>query len=329
MIYEKLTEQHLHEIVNIWNAELGASYPLRPRLLKQNVFADRRLLKEGSWAARESEGGELVGFVAVKRTSEGDESFELGRDLGWIHALFVAPNWRGQGIGGCLLRRAEEALAAAGVRRVQLGNDLHRRLFPGVPNELTETKGWFERRGYEYREDAYDLIRSYSAEERAELPDTGEATARIAQAADREELTAFMTRCFPGTWDLQQRDYWEQGGDGREYVVLERAGRIIGFCRMNDAKSPLLAQNVYWAPLFNEELGGIGPLGIDEAQRGHRYGISIVQAAIGFLRERGVRHIVIDTTPFVDFYGKLGYKPWRKYAKYGRSLAGSQKERER
>ncbi|MDG0808650.1 GNAT family N-acetyltransferase [Cohnella rhizosphaerae] len=67
-------------------------------------------------------------------------------------------------------------------------------------------------------------------------------------------------------------------------------------------------------------MGGIGPLGIDEACRGHRYGISIVQAAIHFLTARGVRRIVIDTTPYVDFYGKLGYEVWKTYAKYDKML---------
>mgnify|MGYP001323088525 CR=1 FL=1 len=317
--YETLSEDHLREIVALWNKELEASFPLRTRLAQQNVVSDRRLLPSGSWAAR-ADTGELIGFIAVKKTAEDDERFGLGRDIGWIHALLVKSEWRGRGVGGDLLRRAEEALAAAGVRRIQLGNDLHRRLFPGVPDELAGTKGWFERRGYHYREDAYDLIKAYTGGERAGLPDTGEAIARIAAPGDREALTAFMSRCFPGTWDLQHRDYWEQGGTGREYVILERRGSIIGFCRINTDKSPLLAQNVYWAPLFDEELGGIGPLGIDEAERGHRYGISIVQAAIHFLRERGVGRIVIDTTPFVDFYGKLGYEVWKKYAKYEKML---------
>ncbi|MGO4275205.1 hypothetical protein AB4Z22_36135 [Paenibacillus sp. TAF58] len=51
-----------------------------------------------------------------------------------------------------------------------------------------------------------------------------------------------------------------------------------------------------------------------------KYGSSIVQAAIHYLRKQSVRHIVIDTTPFVDFYGKLGYRTWKSYAKYAKAL---------
>lgn len=320
MIFERLEEKHLNELLSLWNEELGASYPMRLRLLKQNVFEDGRLLRAGSWIAREPRTGGIAGFVIAKMSGSGDERFGLRPDIGWIHLLLVASGWRGQGIGGSLLRRAEEALRSSGVSRIALGNDLHRRLFPGVPDELDATKRWFEHKNYVYREGVFDLIKAYGADESVGLPDLGEAAARLATPGDREALTAFMARCFPGTWDLQHRDYWERGGTGREYVVLEKGGAIIGFCRINTGRSPLLAQNVYWAPLFEEELGGIGPLGIDEDHRGHRYGIKIVQAAIHFLRELGVRRIVIDTTPFVDFYGKLGYEVWRSYAKYDKQL---------
>ncbi|MEK0316911.1 GNAT family N-acetyltransferase [Cohnella sp. 56] len=323
MIFEPFGEKHADDALALWNAELGASYPMRPRLLRQNTLEDTRWLREGSWAALEPQTGELAGFVVAKAPHGDDDRFGLRGDVGWIQALLVAAGRRGRGVGGELLRRAESALRQAGASRVQLGNDLHRRLFPGIPGELEETRRWFERRGYVHREDVFDLIKAYDANEASVMPDTGAAAARLAGPSDREALTAFMTRCFPGTWDLQHRDYWAQGGSGREYVLLERDGAIIGFCRINDAESPLLAQNVYWAPLFEEALGGIGPLGIDEAYRGHRYGISIVEAAICFLRVRGIRRIVIDTTPFVDFYGKLGYRTWKTYGKFDKTLAAA------
>jgi len=320
MMIEPFEEQRLSEVLALWNAELEASYPMRRRLLRQNIIEDRRLLREGCLVARERTGNGIAGFVIVKKAIADDGRFKLRADTGWIHLLLVASNGRGKGVGGDLLRQAEDALRSAGVSRVMLGNDLHRRLFPGIPGELTQTKNWFERRGYVCREEVFDLIKTYRPEEEVSLPDMGEAAARIAEPRDCEALTAFISRCFPGSWDLQHRDYWEQGGTGREYVVLEKQGEIIGFCRINDDQSPLLAQNVYWAPLFEEKLGGIGPLGIDEKERGHRYGISIVQAAIHFLRKRGIGRIVIDTTPFVDFYGKLGYEVWKKYAKYEKLL---------
>lgn len=56
----------------------------------------------------------------------------------------------------------------------------------------------------------------------------------------------------------------------------------------------MIAQNVYWAPLYKETLGGIGPLGIDAEERGQGYGLSIVKAGIVYLRKRKINRIVID-----------------------------------
>ncbi|MFD2334164.1 GNAT family N-acetyltransferase [Cohnella sp. GCM10020058] len=321
MRFERFEEKHAEGALALWNKELGAAFPMRPRLLAQNTLEDSRLLHKGSWVVRDAKNGAVIGLAISKRSGKDDGRFGLRRDAGWIQALLVDSAKRGQGLGSELLRLAEDSLRDAGADRIVLGNDLHRRLFPGIPGELAAARQWFERRGYVHREDVYDLIKRYDLGERIDMPEFGGgAEARVAEPADRNALTAFMARCFPGTWVLQHRDYWEKGGTGREYVVLEKDGAIVGFCRMNDAASPLLAQNVYWAPLFGDELGGIGPLGIDEACRGHRYGISIVQAAIHFLTARGVRRIVIDTTPFVDFYGKLGYEVWKTYAKYDKEL---------
>ncbi|MHA6484182.1 GNAT family N-acetyltransferase [Paenibacillus sp. strain BS8-2] len=320
MRLEPLSEQHLDKIVELWNQEWSESFPMRDRLITQNVFQDPNWLKEGSWIALDESENHVIGFVITKGYRDDLEPFGIRRDIGWIQALFVAEQRRGTGIGSGLLRRAEDALIKHGARRILLGNDLQSRLFPGLPEPDEATKRWFENRGYENTENVFDLVNHYSEDDQVELPALEGAALSVATASDRERMEAFMTRCFPGGWDYQHREYWKRGGTGREYVLLERDGDMIGFCRINDEHSPLLAQNIYWAPTFEDPLGGIGPLGIDESYRGYRYGISIVQAAIHYLLQRGTRSIVIDTTPFVDFYGKLGYSTWRTYAKYEKNI---------
>lgn len=320
MRFEMMAEQHLGGIVSVWNTEWSGVFPMRERLIAQNVFEDPNWLREGSWVAIDDREEELVGFIAAKSFRDELAAYGLAPETGWIQAMMVRKGSRGAGIGSELLRRAEEALLERGVRRLLLGNDLQSRLFPGVPELDGQARGWFEKRGYTCTEKVYDLLHTYEAGAAVPLPEAQDAAFRVATPHDRERLAAFMGRCFPGTWDYQHREYWRHGGTGREYVLLEREGELIGFCRMNDEESPLLAQNIYWAPLFAEPLGGIGPLGIDEAYRGFGYGMSIVQAAVHYLLARGNRSIVIDTTPFVDFYGKLGYERWRTYAKYEKRM---------
>ncbi|MBD2844248.1 GNAT family N-acetyltransferase [Paenibacillus sp. IB182496] len=315
-----LSRAHVPEACRLWNAsELGEAFPMRERLLRQSWHDDPNLLQEGTLAVC-GPNGELIAFVVAKLWQDGagypDAEGRFPADQGWIHALLVARDWRGRGIGGRLLELAEQALRARGARTVDLGNDLHKRLFPGLPGAPepdAAVRKWFEARGYAPCGELRDMQRSYGAGEPV-APYTPEGvTVRLATRADSARLTAFMARCFPGRWDYAARQYWQDGGTGREYVLMEEAGEIIGFCRINDGQSPVLAQNVYWAPLFASELGGVGPLGLDEACRGRGYGAKLVLAGISMLRRRGISEIVIDATPIADFYAKLGYAPWRRY----------------
>lgn len=321
MEFKRLEEVRIAEMVHLWNQEWSQAYPMRERLLRQNVFGDRNLLADGSWMAVDPATARLLGFITTKLWQDRESGMAFANDTGWIQSLIVDREARGRGIGGELLARAESALQERHVAQIVLGNDFHKRFFPGIPTENPAAKQWFERRGYSGSELSYDLLNEYEDAEAAEWPKTDGVTFRLARHDDRERFIDFMKRCFPGRWEYQVREYWKLGGTGREFVVLVNdKSEIIGFCRLNDEQSPLLAQNIYWAPLFAESLGGIGPLGIDERFRGHRYGLSIVQAAVAALRERGVRRIVIDTTPYLDFYGKLGYRSWKSYWRLQRTV---------
>jgi len=145
-------------------------------------------------------------------------------------------------------------------------------------------------------------------------------TFALLKEEEKTDFLTFLNRCFPGRWEYEAIKYFEKGGQGREFVVLKDKDRMIGFCRINDQHSPFIAQNVYWQPLFSEPIGGIGPLGIDENERGHGYGLAIVKAAINTLRERDIQTMIIDWTSLIDFYKKLGFKPWKGYTTYFKQI---------
>ncbi|GMX60123.1 GNAT family N-acetyltransferase [Paenibacillus elgii] len=321
MEYKQLGEDRIAAMAELWNQEWSESFPIREQLMRQNVFGDRNLLKSGSWMAIDRVTNRLLGFVTSKVWQDRKSGMTFDADTGWIQALVVDREARGCGIGGELLVRAESALRKENVMQIAIGDDFHKRFFPGIPADNPETKQWLERKGYSGSELSYDLLNEYKENEQIDRSETDGAVFRLARPDDRDDLVDFMKRCFPGRWEYQIRQYWELGGTGREFLILvDGNNAIIGFCRLNDDQSPVLAQNIYWASLFTERLGGIGPLGIDERFRGRRYGFSIVQEAIAVLRERGVRKIVIDTTPYLDFYGKLGFRPWKSYWRMQRVL---------
>ncbi|MDR0269134.1 GNAT family N-acetyltransferase [Paenibacillus sp.] len=304
-----LKEEWLPQMCELWNQELGGHFPMREQLMRQNSFQDENVYLEGSKLAID-ENGRLLGFVIAKTWQEGRRGMRLGDGGGWIQAILVRSEARGQGIGSRLLEQAEEALRDAGAELTYIGRDPWHYI-PGIPKELPDAKVWFERRGYEVLYEAFDLVNQTPDSTRQKYSDG--AYARLLEEKDKNEMLRFFERCFPGRWFYEAQCYWDRGGKGREFVGLFMEDEMIGFCRVNDEQSPMIAQNTYWAPLFDSPLGGIGPLGVDNRFRGKGYGLAIVKDGVAELTSRGIDNLVIDWTGLVDFYAKLGFTVWKRY----------------
>lgn len=310
----------LESSCELWNQEIGNDFPMRLSLLEQNTFGDPNLFHGGSCIAWDDEKQRVAGFVVSKCWDEHIHDIDLAKGRGWIQVLLVASGYRGQGIGSQLLDYAEKALQQKGVTQVLLGKDPWH-FFPGIPKPYTEVQEWFRKRGYIQGGEVYDLYRREDpAKTHRVLPQSDGVEYRLARLGDKERFISFLHRCFPGRWEYEAIHYFHRGGTGREFVVAVKDGNIIGFCRINDAQSPYIAQNVYWAPLFKEELGGAGPLGIDPQERKKGYGLAIVEAGCCFLQQRKITHIVIDWTGLSDFYGKLGFDIWKTYVEYSKNV---------
>lgn len=310
------TPDKISDIVELWNRELGDHFPMTESLFEQNSFLDENVNDDASQIALD-EAGRVVGFIVAKNWQE-NLLVNMPEKIGWIQVLLVDSSYRSQQIGTTLLAHAESHLKSAGMEEVVLGRDPWH-YFPGIPEEQTETAQWFERKGYTQLGHDYDLMQIYQDEDII-YPTVKNASFSVLQPQEEKALLTFLNKSFPGRWEYEAMHYFAKGGTGREFIVLKKAGHIIGFARINDYKSPLIAQNVYWSPLFSEPLGGIGPLGIDEEERKQGYGLAIVEAAIAELRARHIRHIVIDWTGLIDFYNRLGYNVWKGYQSYKKAL---------
>lgn len=314
MNYEQISLSRADDIVKLWNQEIGTDFPMRKELLIQNSFKDSNVLMEGSFLVI-NENGDLIGFVISKKYTELNV-VDFNRSVGWIQALLVKKSNRNKGIGTELLKRAEAALSARGAKKILLGKDVWH-YFPGIPDQYGSVKRWFTDRGYQFNGMEYDLL----TEKGLSSPQLSDVSiAPIAEKDDANQFLGFLHRIFPGRWEYEAIKYFEYGGSGKEFILLKKENKIIGFCRANGPDSPQIAQNVYWAPLFEDGLGGIGPLGLDPEVRGNGYGLAIVQAGIAYLGQRGLKHVVIDWTRLIDFYEKVGAHPWKAYATYSKDL---------
>ena len=313
----QLEINRIDELVELWNREFSEQFPMRKELFIQNTFEDENLFLPGSWMAVNDENN-VIGFIISKRWQD-PTPVPMPLNYGWIQVLVVSEKERNKGIGSLLLDKTEKALKEDGASEILLGSDpLH--FFPSIPAEYENSAKWFEGKGYTYTGNEYDLLAAYDPLVKSEMPQLDGVDIEIASIQDKEELLRFMNQVFPGRWEYETIRYFQKGGTGREFVLLKKAGKVIGFCRINDDQSPVIYSNVYWAPLFSEPLGGIGSLGVDPVERGNGYGLAAVLAGIATLRSRGINRIAIDWTAIVDFYGKMGYQIWKEYRKYRKTL---------
>ncbi|MCC3356338.1 GNAT family N-acetyltransferase [Bacillus sp. REN16] len=312
MEYRSWNIDRLEELVGLWNREIGHDFPMGNDLFKQNSFVDCNVFTEGSLMAV-NEDNQVVGFVVAKRWQD-EINVGISKETGWIQVLLVDRNYRNQGIGKKLLDHAERKLKESGVNHIWLGKDTWH-YFPGIPSQFGEVAEWFEKHGYIQGTKEHDLDCHFEDNEMV-APSLDGVEHGLLKIEEKDEFLSFMHRCFPGRWEYEAVQYFQKGGHGREFVVLKKDNRIIGFCRINDSKSPVIAQNVYWSPLYQQELGGIGPLGIDSNERNHGYGLFIVKAAVLYLHKRHIRSMLIDWTGLVKFYNKLGFEVCKSYDSY-------------
>lgn len=320
MKYLPLSADRLGDLCHLWNKEIGDQFPMREALFYQNSFDDQNVLPSGSLMVIDEQSNQVIGIIVSKLWQEKIEGVVYGDKVGWIQVLLVKSEYRNQEIGSTLLSKAEVALKENGTQKIILGRDPHH-YFPGIPVDYTKVNQWFKTKGYVNVADDHDLVLQDQLNQHPlKLPQFKGVEFRLLHDDEGEKLISFLHRCFPGRWEYEAIYYVQRGGTGREFVVLEKEGQIIGFCRINDSKSSYIAQNVYWTPLFKEELGGIGPLGVDPKYRKKGYGLAIVQAGMYFLQQREIRNIVIDWTGLIELYQKLGFKVWKSYSHFKKDL---------
>jgi predicted N-acetyltransferase YhbS len=235
-----------------------------------------------------------------------------------IGALCVDPDYRRRGIGSRLYDDGERFLAAQGAAAISVVH-YPGHLTPGIPVEATELKAFFDRRGFQGWTEASDLRRQlddYPAGGRAEVEWRGpgvRATLRPAREGEQAAIMAFLGREFAGGWEYETTRFFDAGGEPADITIAESAGTVIGFCRTYTPESLHLAGSTHWFPLLRRRWGGLGPIGIAAARRGHGLGRALLRYSITLLKQRGVDDMVIDWTVLERFYGKAGFGVWKRY----------------
>lgn len=310
-----LTPDLLAPAVELWNRCLGDHFPMRTGLLKQNLWDEPNFDAEGSRAVLD--GDRLVGLIGVKRQQVALGS-EPANNRGWISVILADPACQGQGIGSGLLEGARAHLRRFSEADLSLAGDPGH-FFPGIPVECQWALDWFARRGAQLGGPACDLashaIASFEhpPEAQAAFARAPGVTYRPAAEADVPTLRAFMAAEFPARWAWEVEQHLTRGGRPEDVMLAVEAGQVLGFARIHCPESTRFGPALYWAPLFPGRHGGLGPIGVGQAQRGRGIGLGLLSASIAELRDRGVESGVIDWTVLIQFYGLVGFQPWKWY----------------
>ncbi len=315
-VWKTYRKSHAGDLTRVWNRAMGEHFPLEVRLLRQNI--------EGapSFDPRDStivtQGDSVVAFIVTKRFREQDPLLETLGHVGWIEALVVDPAYQRQGLGRDLLTWAVYRLRSDGADTIYLASGL-RHFFPGVPLELPGAVDYFARAGFAQVGLAHDLrgnLRGFVAPPSATAA-VAAVGAEVApcRPADIPALERFLWAEFPGRWRFDIMRYLALGGDPANVIIVRQGEQVIGFAQIHRAGPGYQGPPAYWRKVRGRHPGGLGPIGVAAGMRGKGIGLALLQLALQEAARRGVEDAVIDWTTLLDFYARVGFAPWKTYAR--------------
>jgi len=322
------TPSTVPDLVEVWNAAAGDTFPLREALFRQNTVDDPHFDPVGCLVGRAVQSDLVIGFCLAKVARVPLGADGLRADRGWISMLAVRPHSQRRGVGTALLRAGEAFLRARGRRRSVLGGD-PAHFFPGVPDD-TGAAPFFAARSYTLRGDAYDLrrrLRDYKtpaavAAVRCANPDL---EIRPLEPRDRTGLLAFLDATFPGRWRYTVARFLDGGGPIGDVMGIVRGSVVLGFAHLFPPDARWLGPSIAWSPVdpgggAATRVAGLGPMGVSPAIRGRGLGLALLDRSVAHLAALGADEMVIDWTNLLGFYGKLGFAPYRRYRAGARRL---------
>jgi len=279
-------------VLMLWGNAFGESWAVNPAAFRNRLEDAHALVAERD--------GAVVGFAAA----------HAHEDSGQLTALMVRPDFQRKGIGTALSRASLEWMGKKGARQARFGSGAGPYLWPGVPSELKPALRFFRKRGWKHAERLADLVMDVSsyraprwAMERANAAGVKMAPAT---AKDGPAILAFEKLHFEDWY----RSFKEAVSEKRfDEILLARMpdGELAGTLLF-----PPKDRDFTWEPVLGS-VGGFGCVGVAEKFREMGIGMAMCARSMELLREAGTKTIYVAWVYLIDWYGKLGLKPWREY----------------
>lgn len=311
-------------VIDLWNRCMGREFPLDSALFEQNVLRDAHYDPEAVWVAEEV-GGRLLAYAHAKVCKEPLGAAGMMPEQGWIGALAFSPDQAGQEAARQLLQTALDWLKAQGRKRVNYGSD-PAHLFPGVPVEQEAHQQLLREAGFTLSEhEVVDLIRDladYRVPDEVEenLRRLPEYQIRSCTPEDVPALLRFLQQEFPGRWYYETAKRLEVEDNPRDILILTQGEEVVGFCHTFHRGSRRIGPSIYWRKLLGEAYGGLGPIGLAASTRGKGLGLALLCKGVEYVKGQGASRMAIDWTDLVHFYGRIGFRVWKRYRSASRQL---------
>lgn len=290
-------------LADFWNGFYPSRYRIDADLLRHHTVECPTF----DWGASSIEiaDGEILAMAIVKKAAN---RFYAGPDQDSAHLAALA--YREPQFGIDLVSDIKKLLRNRGTQRLIYGQDCGH-FFPGCPTDCHAMQSFLMVEGFEPTGEVVDMERSLVDYSSPAPRVEGDEYRRLAES-DQPSLIAFLEAEFPGRWRFDVLRQVELQGIETVFGVL-RQGQVVGFALLQDESQKQPVGGAVWKNDLGESWGSLGPIGVSKSIRGEGSGGALLGAALEDLRDRGTRQCIIDWTTLVDFYGKHGFEPTRRY----------------
>lgn len=224
--------------------------------------------------------GKLAGYVIVSGSS--------------VSLLCVDEKHRNRGIGGELLRAAENTIAESGADTILLGRG-NNYIFQGVPADIPSSVRFFEKRGYSADWTSVNMRLSLDTFDPGKLsipPCPENITFRLALP---EELPLLHDAVRSAD------ESWVKYFDRNDHVLLALSdGKIVGF--------EMLSRSDCRFVLDGQITGSVGCVGVIPEARRRGIGLRMVAEGARRLKSMGCTSIELLYVELTDWYARLGFE---------------------
>ncbi len=304
----------LADVVAVWRQALPLDAVTEDDFVRR-VLLDENLEPDGLLVV-ETQDDRVAGFALCLVLRHAIENIGLLEHRGFITALGVAPEFRGNGFGNALLGAAEKFFRERNRTEIAIAPYAPGYFVPGVDKTAyANGLNWLQRHGFNEFSEAIAMdamIGTFSFDNDLLVKERKLASEGLTiRPLSRDEIVsfmAFMGRTMPGDWIEDARRLLRSIATGtapRDSIFVAMDGdEIVGYCKF--------------------ECEHFGPFGVADSHQERGIGSVLLARTLLQMRLEGHHAAFVLWTgerAAKGVYGRLGFKVSRRFAILKKSLA--------